>query len=66
MLDSKAPRAPLRELEESEARFSALARSHPREAEALLAQAQADVWRRWRQYEALAASAPGADEEVGS
>ncbi|HEU0305043.1 MAG TPA: 4Fe-4S dicluster domain-containing protein, partial [Gaiellaceae bacterium] len=54
-LDSRKPTMPLREFEHEEARFSRLARTQGRRAEELLEQAQADVDRRWRLYEQLAA-----------
>ncbi len=56
-LDSKAPSIPLKQYMYEEARYSMLARSHPREARELLRQAQDDVERQWRVYESRAAMA---------
>jgi pyruvate-ferredoxin/flavodoxin oxidoreductase len=54
-LDSKAPSIPVKQYMYEEARYSMLARSHPREARELLRQAQDDVQRQWRVYESRAA-----------
>jgi pyruvate-ferredoxin/flavodoxin oxidoreductase len=54
-LDSKAPSIPLAEFTASEARYSTLARTYPRQATRLSALAQADVTELWRYYEQLAA-----------
>jgi pyruvate-ferredoxin/flavodoxin oxidoreductase len=60
-LDSKAPSLPLEQYAYNEGRYRVLAQAHPEAAERLLAEAQADVHRRWRTYEELAAGpAPGA------
>jgi len=56
-LDSKAPSIPLKQYMYEEARFSMLARSHPREAREFLRKAQDDVERQWRVYENRAAMA---------
>jgi len=56
-LDSKAPSMPVKQYMYEEARYSMLARSHPREARELLRQAQDDVERQWRVYESRAAMA---------
>jgi len=67
-LDSKKPTVPLREFAMKEARFAMLARSHPEEAERLMALAQEDIDERWRLYEQLAGverHAPGEAVPVG-
>jgi pyruvate-ferredoxin/flavodoxin oxidoreductase len=56
-LDSKAPSIPLKQYMYEEARYSMLARSHPKEARELLRMAQDDVERQWRVYESRAAMA---------
>jgi len=56
-LDSKAPSIPLQQYIYEEARYSMLARSHPREARELLRLAQDDVERQWRVYESRASMA---------
>jgi pyruvate-ferredoxin/flavodoxin oxidoreductase len=53
-LDSKAPSIPMKQYMYEEARYSMLARSHPREARELLRLAQDDVERQWRVYESRA------------
>jgi pyruvate-ferredoxin/flavodoxin oxidoreductase len=53
-LDSKAPKIPLKDYIYNETRYSALARSDEERAEMLLKLAQADVEKRWKQYEQLA------------
>jgi len=53
-LDSRAPSMPLRSFAEQEARFAMLLRSHPEQAERLLALAQSDADERWRHYSQLA------------
>jgi pyruvate-ferredoxin/flavodoxin oxidoreductase len=52
-LDSKAPSVPLENYLYNETRYSQLRQSHPKEAETLLREAQADVQADWRVYEAL-------------
>ena len=59
-LDSKAPSIPLEKYIYNETRYTMLTRSHPEEARKLLVEAQADVEKRWQQYEQMAAS-PDAD-----
>jgi pyruvate-ferredoxin/flavodoxin oxidoreductase len=54
MLDSQRPSVPLKAYTEREIRYRALAATHPREAEALLAQAQEDIVVRWGLYEEMA------------
>ena len=54
-LDSHKPSIPVADYTASEARFAILDRTHPHEAQELLASAQADVDERWRYYEQLAA-----------
>jgi pyruvate-ferredoxin/flavodoxin oxidoreductase len=56
-LDSKAPSILLKQYIYEEARYSILARSHPREARELLHKAQDDVERQWRVYESRASMA---------
>jgi len=56
-LDSKAPKIPLRDYVYNETRYSMLVQSDEGRAEMLLKLAQEDVEKRWKQYEALAASA---------
>ncbi len=53
-LDSPRPRIPLRAYAYNELRYSSLASTHPEAADALLAQAQAAVNEKYRQYEELA------------
>jgi pyruvate-ferredoxin/flavodoxin oxidoreductase len=53
-LDSEAPSIPMKQYMYEEARYSMLARSHPREARELLRLAQDDVERQWRVYESRA------------
>jgi pyruvate-ferredoxin/flavodoxin oxidoreductase len=56
-LDSKAPKIPLRDYVYNETRYSMLVQADEGRAEKLLKLAQEDVDKRWKQYEALAASA---------
>jgi pyruvate-ferredoxin/flavodoxin oxidoreductase len=67
-LDSRAPKLPLSEFTEREARFAMLARSRPEEAERLGALAQDDVNERWHVYEQLAQveREPAAEDEEES
>jgi len=58
-LDSKAPSIPVKQYMYEEARYSMLARSHPREARELLRLAQDDVERQWRVYESRAMAGEG-------
>ncbi len=53
-LDSKAPSVPIKELMQSETRFSMLARSHPEEAAVLAEMAQENANRRYEYYLKLA------------
>ena len=53
-LDSKAPSIPYRDFIETEIRFNMLWRTHPEEAEKLLAQSQQEVLHRYHYYEQLA------------
>ncbi|MEW6751008.1 MAG: 4Fe-4S dicluster domain-containing protein, partial [Candidatus Latescibacterota bacterium] len=55
VLDSKAPKLPLKEYAYRETRYSMLAKSKPEVAEALLKQAQQAVEARWSFYQQLAA-----------
>jgi pyruvate-ferredoxin/flavodoxin oxidoreductase len=59
VLDSKAPKIPLKDYLYNETRFSMLARSDEARAEMLLNLAQQDVINRWKQYEQLAAAVVG-------
>jgi pyruvate-ferredoxin/flavodoxin oxidoreductase len=52
-IDSKAPSVPLENYFYNETRYSQLRQSHPKEAETLLREAQADVQADWRVYQAL-------------
>jgi pyruvate-ferredoxin/flavodoxin oxidoreductase len=54
MLDSKAPSIPLKDFEQTEARFAMLARSDPERARTLGARAQVDVDERRHVYEQMA------------
>jgi pyruvate-ferredoxin/flavodoxin oxidoreductase len=53
-LDSKPPTKRFVDFARSEARFSALARTHPEQAATLAAAAQSDIDERWRYYAQLA------------
>jgi pyruvate-ferredoxin/flavodoxin oxidoreductase len=53
-LDSKPPSVPYRDFAASEGRFNMLWRSHPQEAEELLAAAQQEVSERYHRYQQLA------------
>ncbi len=53
-LDSPPPTIPVAEFAATETRFAILQRTHPEQAEALSALAQADADERWRYYEGLA------------
>ncbi len=53
-LDSKEPSVPIKELMQSETRFSMLARSHPEEADMLAELAQENVNQRYEYYQKLA------------
>jgi pyruvate-ferredoxin/flavodoxin oxidoreductase len=59
MLDSKAPKIPLKDYIYNETRYSSLTRVDEERAEKLLALAQQDVMNRWKQYERLAATNNG-------
>jgi pyruvate-ferredoxin/flavodoxin oxidoreductase len=63
-LDSRPPTLPLEKYIYNETRYTMLVHSKPAMAKELLEEAQADVTRRWRQYEHLAAlSGNGAQKE---
>ena len=67
-LDSKRPTVPAAKFELEETRFSRLARTQAERSEELLELAQADIDRRWRLYEQLAAidvEAPRAASDNG-
>jgi len=53
-LDCKEPSLPLKDYIYTEARFRMLKQSDPESAALLEAEAQADVWNRWRTYEQMA------------
>jgi pyruvate-ferredoxin/flavodoxin oxidoreductase len=57
-LDSRPPSLPLEKYAYNETRYTMLAHSNPERARRLLAEAQAELMRRWRLYEQWAA-APG-------
>jgi pyruvate-ferredoxin/flavodoxin oxidoreductase len=57
-LDSKAPSLPLREYIYNETRYKMLTQTDEERAEQLYKEAQADVQRRWKQYEQLAGVKP--------
>ncbi len=57
LLDSPRPRLPLKEYQGKELRYKALWASNPKEAERLTDLGQAQVERRWREYEDLATQA---------
>jgi len=61
VLDSKPPSLPVDKYMYNETRFKMLTLSHPEAARRLLAEAQADVDRRWRMYEQLATLAVSAN-----
>ncbi|MBN1135004.1 MAG: pyruvate:ferredoxin (flavodoxin) oxidoreductase [Anaerolineae bacterium] len=54
-LDSKAPKIPFVDYAYNETRFKMLTQSDPEAAARLLELAQQDVYKRWRQYEQMAA-----------
>jgi pyruvate-ferredoxin/flavodoxin oxidoreductase len=58
-LDSKPPALPLKKYTYNETRYTMLAQTQPEQAQHLLELAEADVQRRWRLYEHLAAQEPG-------
>jgi len=58
-LDSPRPSIPLKEYTKNEIRYTSLARTKPKDSEVLMAQAQAAVNDKYRQYESLAAIHPG-------
>jgi len=58
-LDSKEPSIPLKDYIYTEGRFRMLLQSDSEAAKLLAAEAQADVWERWRIYEQMAAARPG-------
>ncbi len=55
-LDSPRPTIPFKDYARNEIRYTSLARTRPREADDLMAQAQAAATEKYRQYEELAAS----------
>lgn len=63
LLDSPRPRIPLKEYQGKELRYRALRAAFPEEAERLLELGQAQVDRRWREYEDLAAQTADAFAE---
>ena len=61
-LDSKGLKIPLKDYAYLETRYKMLTKSHPVEAEKLIAEAQDDVVQRWKHYEQLASL--GAEENT--
>ncbi len=59
LLDSPRPTLPFREYAYNELRYRLLARTHPDDAERLLADAQAGIDQKYRQYEQMAAVETG-------
>ncbi len=55
-LESKAPKIQFRDYAYMETRYKMLTKSHPHMAEELMKSAQADVTKRWKQYEDMAAT----------
>ncbi len=55
-LESKAPKIQFRDYAYMETRYKMLTKSHPQMAEELMKSAQADVTKRWKQYEDMAAT----------
>ena len=61
-LDSKGLKIPLKDYAYLETRYKMLTKSHPVEAEKLIAEAQDDVVQKWKHYEQLASL--GAEEKT--
>jgi pyruvate-ferredoxin/flavodoxin oxidoreductase len=57
-LDSKGLKIPFKDYAYMETRYKMLTKSHPAEAAALMIEAQADVVRKWKEYERMAAYEP--------
>ncbi|MBK7500075.1 MAG: pyruvate:ferredoxin (flavodoxin) oxidoreductase [Ignavibacteriales bacterium] len=57
-LDSKGLKIPFKDYAYMETRYKMLTKSHPAEAAALMIEAQADVVRKWKEYERFAAYEP--------
>jgi len=57
-LDSKGLKIPFKDYAYMETRYKMLTKSHPVEAAALMIEAQADVVRKWKEYERFAAYEP--------
>ncbi len=57
-LESKGLKIPLRDYAYMETRYKMLTKSHPKEAEILMKEAQEDVVRKWKDYERMASYAP--------
>jgi len=57
-LDSKGLKIPFKDYAYMETRYKMLTKSHPKEAAALMIEAQADVVRKWKEYERFAAYEP--------
>ena len=53
-LDSRTPRVPLREYAYNENRYRMLQQTNPEAADALMAEAQKELWERWHRLEELA------------
>ncbi len=61
-LDSKGLKIPLKDYAYMETRYKMLTKSHPKEAEELMKEAQKDVVDRWKMYEHLAEDSTGKKE----
>jgi pyruvate-ferredoxin/flavodoxin oxidoreductase len=57
-LESKGLKIPLKNYAYMETRYKMLTKSHPKEAEVLMKEAQEDVVKKWKDYERMAAYAP--------
>jgi pyruvate-ferredoxin/flavodoxin oxidoreductase len=62
-LDSKGLKIPFKDYAYMETRYKMLTKSHPKQAEELIKEAQEDVTRTWKDYERLAAYEPEKNEE---
>ncbi len=57
-LESKGLKIPLKDYAYLETRYKMLTKSHPKEAEVLMKEAQEDVVKKWKDYERIAAYTP--------
>jgi pyruvate-ferredoxin/flavodoxin oxidoreductase len=62
-LDSKGLKTPLKDYAYMETRYKMLTKSHPKNAEKLIKEAQEDVTNKWKEYERLASWDPEQNEE---